>query len=179
LSGFKDAGEYLKEIGKSGSKIFNDPIKGFGVLGGYATRKFTQLTSLGRDRVSFVPEPLESHARIFEEYTLDFARAVEGILRKHGKHIIGKQFTSKRIADTAIDLFTGLCLLSRVSQIVESVGEEKAKHEIEIATIFSHQAKRRMKENLRRIDKNEDDSRRSLADYIVESGDFPWDTLPK
>ena len=32
LSGLKDAGELLKEIGKSAGKIFNDPIKGFGVM---------------------------------------------------------------------------------------------------------------------------------------------------
>ncbi|MCB0334520.1 MAG: acyl-CoA dehydrogenase family protein, partial [Bdellovibrionales bacterium] len=54
LSGFQMAGEYLKEIGKSGKNIFNDPIKGFGVLSDYASKKFTQLTSLGRDRLGFV-----------------------------------------------------------------------------------------------------------------------------
>lgn len=46
LSGMKDAGDQLKDVAKSLSGIFNHPIKGFGVLSGYASRKIGQYTPL-------------------------------------------------------------------------------------------------------------------------------------
>ncbi|MEZ4755037.1 MAG: acyl-CoA dehydrogenase family protein [Bdellovibrionota bacterium] len=177
LSGFKDAGSYLKEIGKSASKVFNDPIKGFGVMSGYAAKKVAQLTSLGRDKIESVPPELQELARILEEYTLELAKAVETTLKRHGKEIIGKQFASKRIADTVIDLFVSLCVLSRVSSSVKEKGAEKAKFEIKIANMFIQSAKRRMNQNLRRIERNEDGDWKSLANHIFEKGEYPWDLL--
>ncbi len=177
LSGFQTAGEYLKEIGKSGKNIFNDPIKGFGVLSDYASKKLTQLTSVGRDRLGFVHQTLSEEAEIFEQYTVEFSKSVEAILRKHGKNIIGKQFASERIANTAIDIMAGLCVLSRVSSLIEEKGEPACAQAISIARIFSQQAKRRMNQNLRRIDKNEDEAQKELANYIFEEGKYPWDVL--
>ena len=177
LSGFKDAGAYLKEIGKSTSQVFNDPIKGFGLMSGYAAKKVAQLTSLGRDRIESVPDELQELANILEEYTLELAKAVETTLKRHGKNIIGKQFASKRIADTVIDLFVSLCILSRVSDSIKEKGSDKSQFEIKIANMFIHRAKRRMNQNLRRIDRNEDEDWKDLADHIFDKGEFPWDLL--
>jgi len=170
LSGMKLAGEYLKEIGKSGSSIFNDPIKGFGVLGGYASKKFSQLTSLGRERLSLVHKSLSDDAAVYEDYTAQFSRAVEKVLKIHGKNIIGKQFISKRIADTCIDLVVGLATISRVSHMIAKNGEDSCSRELAIARIFTQQAKRRMNQNLRRLERNEDDLQEKLSDQIVERG---------
>lgn len=177
LSGFKDAGEYLKEIGKSAGNIFNDPIKGFGVLSKYAGKKVTKLTPMGRDRIESVPECLKDDALIFEEYVRHLSNAADEALRHYGKEIIGKQFTSKRFANVAIDIFAGLCVVSRVAAIVESKGEAASKQELNIARIFSQQAKRRMASNLRRLNKNEDNLLSELADSIVAQGGFGWDTF--
>ena len=157
LSGFKDAGSYLKEIGKSASQVFNDPIKGFGVMSGYAAKKVAQLTSLGRDRIESVPKELQDLANILEEYTLELARPLKQLLNVMEKDIIGKQFASKRIADTVIDLFVSLCILSRVSSSIKEKGADKSQFEIKIANMFIHRTKRRMNQNLRRIDRNEDE----------------------
>lgn len=179
LSGMKQAGEYLKEIGKSGANIFNDPIKGFGTLRGYANKKFTQLTSLGRERLEFVPDELREEADIFEQYTLEFSRITEVLLKRHGKNIIGKQFASNRIANIAIDLTVGLAVLSRVATMIATAGKESesVQQAIAIAKIFSQQAKRRMNQNVRRIERNEDDARKALSDFIVSEGEYPWDTI--
>ncbi|MCB0321107.1 MAG: acyl-CoA dehydrogenase family protein, partial [Bdellovibrionales bacterium] len=86
LSGMKDAGAYLKTVLKSAESIFNHPIKGFGVLSEYATKRFTQLTTVGRDRIVTVVAPqLQDEALIFEKYALELGRATDTILRKHGK----------------------------------------------------------------------------------------------
>lgn len=179
LSGMKNAGEYLKEIGKSGANIFNDPIKGFGSLSGYATKKLAQLTSLGRDRLGFVPEVLREEAQIFEQYTLEFAKITETLLKRHGKKIIGKQFASNRIANIAIDLTVGLAVLARSVGMIDQKGKEdpQVDQAISVAKLFSHQAKRRMNQNIRRIEKNEDEIQKSLSDFIVEQGGYPWDVI--
>ena len=177
LSGMKDAGEYLKDVGKKMGNIFNDPIKGFGVLSQYATKKVSQLTPLGRDRIELVNANLRNQALVYENYTRELAKATEIILRRHGKNIVEKQFAMKRIADVTIDLFVGLCVLSRVSALIEQKGVENCKHEINMATIFSQQAKRRMNQNLRRVDINEDEEMKDLSDYIVGQGKYPWDTI--
>ena len=170
LSGMKLAGEYLKNIGKSGSAFFNDPIKGFGVLGDYASKKFTRLTTLGRDRLSLVHESLDGDAAVYEHYTLEFASAVEKVLKEHGKEIIGKQFLSKRVADICIDLVVGLSVLSRVTHLIAQKGQDNCTKELAIAHIFTQQAKRRMKQNLRRLERNEDQLQAELSDSIVENG---------
>jgi len=177
LSGMKNAGAYLKDIGEGVGGLFNDPIKGFGVLSEYATKKFSQLTSIGRDKLSFVPNELREDAEVYETYTSELARATETILRRHGKDIIGKQFAMGRVANIVIDLVVGLAVLSRVSKMVHEKGADKCQQEIAISHCFAQEAKRAMNQNLRRIEKNEDELRKSLADFIVESGRYPWDVL--
>lgn len=177
LSGMKEAGRYLKEIGEGAGDIFNDPIKGFGVLSGYVTRKVSQLTPLGRDKLENIHSSLRDDAEIFEAYTVELSKAVEEILKRHGKGIVGKQFASKRVADTSIDLFVGLCILSRVDGLVKEKGEEATKYERDILHIFCQQAKRRMNQNLRRIDKNEDEQLKELSDFIVGNEGYPWDLI--
>ena len=177
LSGLKDAGAYLKEIEKGVGNIFNDPIKGFGVLSGYAAKKLSQLTSFGRDRVEGIAPALQDIASVYEDYTLKFAKAVDIILRRHGKEIIGKQLDMKRLADISTDIFVGLCVLSRVNKMVEGSSVEKCAREIDILKIFTLQARRRMNQNLVRTARNEDKEVESLADYIVERGEYPWDTV--
>ncbi|MCB0330997.1 MAG: acyl-CoA dehydrogenase family protein, partial [Bdellovibrionales bacterium] len=177
LTGFRGAGEYLQEIGKSGANIFNDPIKGFGVLSGYAAKKFTQLTSMGRDRIGFVAKPLEEEAAVVEQYVIELSKSVESILRRYGKGIIGRQFMSQRIANTTIDLFTSLAVLSRTTHLIERDGEEKTRTEQKVARLFIQEAKRRMNQNLRRIEKNEDNIQREVADEIFGRGGYYWDVV--
>ncbi|MBX7136768.1 MAG: acyl-CoA dehydrogenase family protein [Oligoflexia bacterium] len=177
LSGMKDAGEYLKEIGRGAGQIFNDPIKGFGVLSGYVQKKMGRLTSLGKDRIDSVHPLLKEDAAVYEEYTVQLANSAEGVLRHFGKDIIGKQFTSKRFANAVIDLFAGLCVLSRVTSIINESSAAKAVDAINIAHIFTQQAKRRMNQNLRRLKRNEDSLMKKLADHVVAKQGYEWDVL--
>lgn len=177
LSGLKDAGEYLKEIGKTAGSIFNDPIKGFGVLSRYAQKRLTQITRVGRDRLDQVHPILQKEAEVYEIYVLRLAKASNEILRRLGKNIIGSQLISKRVADVAIDLFVGLCVLSRVSRLIEQKGEAETVDERRIAQLFTQQAKRRMNSNLRRLDRNEDESVKALAKSMLGAGKYRWDVF--
>lgn len=177
LSGMKDAGEYLKDVSKKLGNIFNDPIKGFGVLSKYATKRASQLTSLGRDRLQSIHPALGAQALVYEQYTTELSKAVEVILRRHGKNIVEKQFAMKRVADVSIDLFVGLCVLSRVTKMISTGGVDNCKSEISIANIFTQQAKRRINQNLRRVDINEDEEMKALSDTIVSQGGYLWDVI--
>lgn len=177
LSGMKGAGVLLQELKSATDDIFNNPIKGFGLLSDYAGRRITHVTSLGQDRIiAAVPEVLRDDALIFEKYTLELARMTDVLLRRHGKSIIEKQFALQRAADVVIDLFVGLSVLSRVSAMTPD-DSEQYQQALSIAHIFSQRAKRRMNRHLRAMLRNEDESAKSLADYIFDKESYPWDVL--
>lgn len=177
LSGMKDAGDQLKDVARGVSGIFNDPIKGFGVLSEYASRKVGQYTSLGRARLTQIPSALEGEALACEVGIAKLAQAVEASLRRYGKGIIGQQLVTRRLADAAIELFVGMCLLSRVSSILKERGAERCEDELRIARIFTHHARVKVAGHLKGLSKNADIDTLALADSMFERGGFPWDVL--
>jgi len=177
LSGMKDAGVLLSELKLATDDIFNNPIKGFGVLADYAGRRIGNLTSVGQERIiASVPDELRDDALVFEKYTLELARMTDVLLRRHGKNIVEKQFALERAANVGIDLFVGLSVLSRVS-CMDADDSEQYQQALSIAHIFSQQAKRRMNRNLRAMLRNEDESAKSLAAFISAKEEYPWDIL--
>lgn len=177
LSGMKDVGGSLKELRGAINDIFNNPIKGFGVLSGYTQRRFTQATGFGTDRIIRELHPkLRRSAEVYEKYTLELARVVDELLRKHGKDIAEYQYQQKRVADIAIDLFVGLCTLSRADALAKA-DNANAAQAINIATLFTRQAKRRMASNVRAIDRNEDEDRDALAAFALDKAQYPWDVI--
>ena len=177
LSGLKDLGKSFSELKVAVDDIFNHPIKGFGVLTDYAEKRLTHVTGVGRDKiVGKIPPQLREAVAIYEKYTVELAKASDYLLRKYGKSIAGRQHALKRVADIAIDLFVGLSVLSRATSLAPELGEE-SKQALCIAHVFARQAKRRMANNVRRIERNEDDEMNLLAGFILDKGSYPWDIL--
>lgn len=177
LSGLKDVGEYLKEIKSSVGRIFDDPIKGFGVLSRYATKRVSGMTAMGRAKIESVHPSLRAEAAVYEEYVQRLGTACEELLKRYGKDIIGMQFPTKRVAEIGTDLFVGLSILSRVSAMIEASSVERCQQERSIAHIFTQQAKRRMNSNIRRLIHNEDEAIRALSDFLVGETKYPWDII--
>jgi acyl-CoA dehydrogenase family member 9 len=177
LSGLKDLGKSLGELKAAVDDIFNNFIKGFGVLTDYAEKRLTQATGVGRDKIlTRMPETLREAADIYERYTVELAKASDYLLRKHGKSIADRQHDLKRIADISIDLFVGLCVLSRAVTLSKTPGEPGVQA-IGIARVFAQQAKRRMANTVRRITRNEDEEMNALAGLILDRGSYPWDVV--
>jgi len=177
LSALKDLGKSLGEMKAAVDDIFNNPIKGFGVLTDYAERRLAQATGVGRDKIlAQLPQSLRAAAGIYERYTGEFAKAADFLLRKFGKSITDRQHALKRIADIAIDLFVGLCVLSRAATLAGTAGED-GRQAVRIARVFAQQAKRRMANNIRRVERNEDEEMNTLAGFIIDKGCYPWDVL--
>jgi acyl-CoA dehydrogenase family protein 9 len=177
LSGLKDLGKSYSELRAAVDDIFNNPIKGFGVLADYAEKRLTRATGVGRDKLlGKIPASLREATTTFEKYTVELAKAADFLLRKYGKNIAGRQHMLKRVADMAIDLFVGLCVLSRATALAAESGEE-GRQAAAIAHAFARQAKRRLANNVRRIERNEDEEMDLLAGFILDKGKYPWDVI--
>lgn len=180
LTAMNDVGKQLKELKSSLEGIFNDPIKGFGVMSEYALKQASvRGLDFGRKRGVFtkVHPALRAQCEIFEDRLRDLSGACDRILRKHGKNIIGKQLATKRLSDILIDLFVLSTVISRVNSTIEATGVESATHEMEILTVFAGQVDRRVRGNFHKIDVNDDELIKSLAVYAYEKEGYPWDTV--
>jgi acyl-CoA dehydrogenase family member 9 len=179
LTAMNDVGQELRELSKGLKGVFDDPIKGFGVISDYAFRRAAMATGSGREGTTFTQlhVSLEPFGKLFEGATRDLAAASDRLLRKHGKNIIEKQFATRRLADIMIDLFVLASVLSRVDASLREKGVEASAKEIEIARTFAGQARRRIRNTMSEIDDNEDESIKALADHAFAEEKFSWDTL--
>ena len=179
LTALNDVGQRLKEMAGSLRGIFDDPIKGFGLLYDYAKRRATWATGLAVSSASMSKAhlALQPEAEIFEDLARDLAAMTDRLLRKHGKNIIGKQFATQRLADVMIDLWVLACVISRVTTAIESGGVEASAEEIGIVRIFARRVRDRARRNFRNIDDNDDESVKLLADAAFDRGGYGWDVL--
>ncbi|HEX6766912.1 MAG TPA: acyl-CoA dehydrogenase family protein [Polyangiaceae bacterium] len=179
LSAMNDAGQSLRELGKSLEGAFTDPIKGFGVISEYALRRAAIATGIGREGTTFTKlhGSLKQPQATFEDCTRELAGATDRILRKHGRQIVEKQFATRRLADIMIDLFVLASVLSRVDAAVRSKGQDKAQREVDIAQAFAGQVRRRIKNTVTEIDDNQDETVKALADHAFGEEKYVWDTL--
>ncbi|HET6583445.1 MAG TPA: hypothetical protein VFG69_08355, partial [Nannocystaceae bacterium] len=145
----------------------------------YAVRRASLATGIRRSKSAFTKlDPLlAKEAGVFAECTRDLATATDRIIRKHGKNIIGKQFASARLADIMIDLFVMACVLARVDASIEAQGGAAATKEREILTVFTGQARRRIRSNFEKIDDNDDELIKALADHAATAERYTWDNL--
>lgn len=171
LSGMQGPGLQLEDV----SKAMREPIKGFGLLSDLALRKARSV--LSRDRLARVHPVLSREAALVINYSQQLARAVDKVLRRHGKNIAEMQFTQKRVADIAIDLYAVSSCLSRTTRAIEKRGEEGARREIDLLTMFARSAEKRLVENLAGFDENDDELRKAIAHKACADGGYPLDIL--
>ena len=177
LTAMHDVGQQLKELAGSVGKVFQDPIKGFGIFSDYAKKQVSLTTGLGKATFSKAHPSLKEETEVFEDCAQGLASFADRLLRKHGKKIVDLQFPTRRLADAMIDLFALACVISRVTASIEEKGPEKAAKEKEILHVFAGQVKRRVKSNFGKIDENDDEQIISLADHALENEGFIWDNL--
>ncbi|MGO9828995.1 MAG: acyl-CoA dehydrogenase family protein [Myxococcaceae bacterium] len=179
LTAMNDVGAQLADLASSLKGVLADPIKGFGLLSDYARRRAALATNVGRDKGAFgrLHPALQDSAEVFEDATRDLATAADRILRKHGKRIVEMQFATRRLADIMIDLFVLAAVLSRVDSAVKRLGVVAAAPEREFLEVFAGQVGRRVKSNFVKIDDNDDELIKRLADHAFEQERFGWDNL--
>jgi acyl-CoA dehydrogenase family protein 9 len=171
LSGIQGPGETMKDV----QRAFREPMRGLGTLGDFALRKAK--TALGRERFTKVHPALAREAALVEGYVNELARASERALRKHGRNIGEMQYTQRRLADMAIDLYTLSAVVARTSRQIERHGVEAARRKLNLAAIFAGIAERRLDANLAAFDHNDDELRKSVASRAYDDGGYALDVL--
>ena len=114
---------------------------------------------------------------MFEDYVERLASSVDKSLRRHGKNISDMQFTQKRVADIAIDLYTLAAVVARTTRAIERRGEEGARRELDLTSVFAGMAERRLAENVAALEKNDDELRKSVASKTCADGGYPLDVI--
>jgi len=174
LSGMQAPGREIEDV----SKAMREPIKGFGLLSDFALRKARSVLNRGeRERLTRAHASLAEHAALFDEHTANLAKNVEKALRRHGKNIAEMQYTQKRTADVAIDLYLIAGCLARTTRAIEKRGEEGARREIDLTNVVVRAAAKRLAENVASFDENDDELRKAIAQKTCADGGYPLDIL--
>jgi acyl-CoA dehydrogenase family protein 9 len=171
LSGMQGPGRELVDV----ARAMREPIKGFGLLSDFAIRRAR--TVLGRERMTRHHPILNREAVVFEEYVQELARGTEKVLRKHGRDIAEMQYTQKRTAEMAIDLYAIASCIARTTRAIERRGEEGARREIDLTSIFVAAAEKRLARLVAAVDKNDDELRKAVASKTYVDGGYPFDVV--
>lgn len=171
LMALQQPGERLKALGKA----FKDPLRSLGAIGSYvAGRAKRQIT---KPSFSKVHEALNEEADAVAGIVHSLALAVEGILLKHGKDVIEKQFLQLRLANAAIDIFMSVAVLSRTTWEIERAGSvEAAAAELDCARVFIPAAMRRARRHIRALRNNQDERLSAIAARALDTGELAPET---
>ncbi len=167
LAGMQGPGEYLKKIGKA----LRDPIKGFGLLTGYAVQKVKD--KVAHDHLNNIHPKLSDEVAKFNEYAKTLDQVTERALMKHGKDIILKQFVQRRLADMVTDLYAMVAVISRVDTLLKENAND-LEQDLLVAKTVVEEAWRRVRRNLRQIDDNIDRERKRICEMVYERGGYPF-----
>jgi hypothetical protein len=153
------------------------PIKGFGVLGGYAERRIPRTAgiSLGA-AVRHFPAELQETCQTYESDALGLGTAAEQLLRRYGRGIVDRQADLARVAD---------CRHRPVRRTLHALPSSESAgarprvttHAAAMARIFARQARRRMAASLRRLNCNEDDALAAVAAELIDKEGYRWDVM--
>lgn len=146
LTGMNYAGEHLREL----QKALSNPMANMGTLFGAAGVRAKRMAgmSAGLSLKEHVHPDLAGSAEQTARAIENFGFTVEDLLAKYKKKIMGEQFLLNRVANSAIDIYGMVCVLSRASRSL-SQGHESAKHESQICQVFCDEASARIDRNLK------------------------------
>lgn len=177
LSGIKDPGASLKELGKVAdiSSAIKDPIKSVGVLTSYALKRFERM--VGSKSLTQVHPSLETHSAKFSSMLDDFAGKVETVLMKYGKNIIGNELPQMRLANMCIQLYVILATLSRTTYILNSddVSDNDKEYIKGLTEIVVRDCRQTFIKNLKRLDEEYDKNIPKVSKWVCEKEGYGLD----
>ncbi|KAF6297921.1 acyl-CoA dehydrogenase very long chain [Rhinolophus ferrumequinum] len=145
LQGCMDKGKELSGLGNA----LKNPFGNAGLLLGEAGKQLRRRAGLGSGlSLSGIIHPELSRSGELAVQALEqFATVVETKLIKHKKEIVNEQFVLQRLADSAIDLYAMVVVLSRASRSL-SEGHPTAQHEKMLCDSWCIEAAARIRESM-------------------------------
>jgi acyl-CoA dehydrogenase family protein 9 len=174
LTGAKEAGSYLERVGQGVGSLFSEPSAAMSVVTDYASKRLVEYIPGMAHGGQFEEGELAPHFRILAKYSAAFAHGVDSSVRHHRRGIAEQQLVVKRLAECAIDLFVGWCVLSRVDNELRTKSPN-AHHGVAVATVLINEIKRRVNQNIRRLSRNEDIQVAGIGAAVVEKGGYLWE----
>jgi len=138
LTGIQFAGAHLREL----QSAMKNPATNMGLILGEATKrafKSVGLASANKELVPHVHTDLSEAAGLASQAVADLGVAVEGVLLKFGKSIIDEQFYLNKLANSTIDTYAMVVVLSRASRSLEK-NLPSANHEKLMAQVWCNEA---------------------------------------
>src|SRR4051812_11892442 len=169
LSGIQPLGEELGDLGDLG---ISAPVRSIGVLARYVGSRLER--ELRPQRISKAHDELGSLADSVSDQVNELRSVSEGLLRKHGKGIVAKQFQLKRLADAVADIYAQIATISRVSSILEEHGVEPSGQERYIAETFCTRAAARVRSQFRQVESNDDGRVVAIAKLAYKRGSYGY-----
>uniref|UniRef100_A0AAZ3PIB6 Very long-chain specific acyl-CoA dehydrogenase, mitochondrial n=1 Tax=Oncorhynchus tshawytscha TaxID=74940 RepID=A0AAZ3PIB6_ONCTS len=167
----KDAGKHLKSL----QKALKNPLGNAGLLAGEITKraKRTAGLSTGLTLQGSVHPELSHSGNLAVKAIEHFGVTVEDMLLKYGKNILHEQFVLKRVADSAIDLYAMVVVLSRASRSL-SQGHASAQHEKILCETWCIEAYDRIMKNVKDLKSSSTTqvfkNMKAISAAVVENG---------
>ena len=167
LTALQQPGERLRALGRA----FRSPLHSLGAIGSYVAGRAKR--QVAKPAFTRVHSALKDEADQVATNIHDLALAVEGLLIKHGKAVIERQFLQLRLANAAIDIYLSVAVLSRTTWEIERAGSvDAAAAELDCARVFIPAAMRRARRNIRALRANQDARLKVIAERALENADL-------
>uniref|UniRef100_A0A8R1DMG2 Uncharacterized protein n=2 Tax=Caenorhabditis japonica TaxID=281687 RepID=A0A8R1DMG2_CAEJA len=135
LTGAQHAGKHLAA-----------QASGVGGLIGLAVQRVTGANT-GSDFGSVVDSSLQDSAKLLDEQIGLFGQTVQGLLIKHKKGIVDRQYEMVRVGSAAVNIYSSIAVLSRASHAIKNKASS-ADFERKIASLYVEGAMRSANKNL-------------------------------
>ncbi|XP_034712218.1 very long-chain specific acyl-CoA dehydrogenase, mitochondrial [Etheostoma cragini] len=171
LNGFQNAGNQLKNL----QKALKNPLGNAGLLAGELTKRAKRKAGLstGLTLQGTIHPELAQSGELTTKAIEQFGAVIEELLIRHGKKIIDEQFVLKRVADTAIDLYAMVVVLSRASRSL-SQGNASAQHEKMLCETWCVEAHDRIMQDIKSLRSSQSrqlfKNLRAISSAVVENG---------
>ncbi|XP_046945689.1 LOW QUALITY PROTEIN: very long-chain specific acyl-CoA dehydrogenase, mitochondrial [Lynx rufus] len=172
LQGCMDKGKELSGLGNA----LKNPFGNAGLLLGEAGKQLRRRAGLGSglSLSGVIHQELSRGGELVVQALEQFAAVVEAKLIKHKKGIVNEQFVLQRLADSAIDLYTMVVVLSRASRSL-SEGHPTAQHEKMLCDSWCIEAAARVRETMTALQSDPQQQElfrnfKSISTALVERG---------
>uniref|UniRef100_A0A2L2Y0C1 Very long-chain specific acyl-CoA dehydrogenase, mitochondrial n=1 Tax=Parasteatoda tepidariorum TaxID=114398 RepID=A0A2L2Y0C1_PARTP len=145
LTGLQHAGGHLKEL----QKALKNPTANLGLILDEGAKRAKRVIGLSSppSLSTHIHNDLSDSGVLASKCIENFGLGVEDLLVKYGKNIINEQFLLNRLANSAIDIYSMIAVLSRATSSIENK-LPSAKNETKFTNLICQEASERVHQNL-------------------------------
>lgn len=145
LTGLQHAGSHLKEL----QKALKNPTANLGLIFDEGAKRVKRVVGLSSPPSlgNYIHPNFSDSGILLSKCVEQFGQSVESVLVKYGKNIVGQQFLLNRLANSAIDIYAMVTVLSRATQSLNTNAPSSA-YEEKITNIICQESSERVHQNL-------------------------------